>query len=46
MSNTNLPDTTPAESPELNESFDTILSQFEQSHSRRLGGAEGRSLEP
>jgi small subunit ribosomal protein S1 len=43
MSNTNLPDTTPAESPELNESFDTILSQFEQSHSRRLGGG-GRQI--
>jgi small subunit ribosomal protein S1 len=38
MSNPNLPENTSAvESTESTESFDTILSQFEQSHSRRSG---------
>src|SRR5258708_10983480 len=31
------PITESTETPESNESFDTILSQFEQSHSRRSG---------
>jgi small subunit ribosomal protein S1 len=38
MSNPNLPENTSAVEPtESTESFDTILSQFEQSHSRRSG---------
>src|SRR5271156_4602329 len=44
MSNPNIPENTPAvastesvEAAESNESFDTILSQFERSHSRRSG---------
>ncbi len=38
MSNPNTPENEPAaESAEPTESFDTILSQFEQSHSRRSG---------
>ena len=41
MSNTNIPENDPAvastEFAESNESFDTILSQFERSHSRRSG---------
>ena len=45
MSNLNVPEKDPSfespesvESVESTESFDTILSQFEQSHSRRSGG--------
>ena len=37
MSNPEVPATDPAIEPESNESFDTILSQFEQSHSHRSG---------
>ncbi len=37
MSNPNAPESNPSGEPETTESFDTILSQFEQSHQRRSG---------
>jgi small subunit ribosomal protein S1 len=44
MSTPNVPETTPSvDSVETNESFDTILSQFERSHQRRSGEA-GRQI--
>ncbi|HXC96761.1 MAG TPA: 30S ribosomal protein S1 [Edaphobacter sp.] len=44
MSTPNVPETTPSvDSVETNESFDTILSQFERSHQRR-SGETGRQI--
>jgi small subunit ribosomal protein S1 len=43
MSTPNAPESNPSVDPETTESFDTILSQFEQSHQRR-SGESGRQI--